>query len=85
MMLIRSNEPRESGPASPFALNGDVTPFTVISLLHRIRDNSSLSDKHRGELEESIESLERRYFGSEGAVDPVELQQIADTWLRKAA
>jgi hypothetical protein len=61
-----------------------VTPFAVITLLRRIRDENNLKADTLGQLNESIASLEKHYFLEEKSEEP-DLKSIAEGWIRKAA
>ncbi len=66
------------------AMPEDVNPFTVLSLLKRIRSENGIAERHQGDLNRSIEELEQYFFApSNGHVSP-DLESIARTWVGKA-
>jgi hypothetical protein len=94
MIAIRLNK-QPVKRSITYRMPKQVTPFTVISLLQRIRDNEKLSRKRRSEIDSSIENLESHYFATE-AGGPVEataegevaakkpsLKGIARTWIER--
>ncbi len=77
-----------AAPVTSYALPEEITPFTVISLLQRIRDDRTLRmpDTQREELTESIRTLERDFFAaSAGPGGATDLREIAQSWVRRAA
>jgi hypothetical protein len=67
-----------------YQLPEDLTPFVVITLLRRIREENNLKADTLGQLNDSIEKLERHYFDRESSEEP-DLRQIAEGWIKKAA
>ena len=61
-----------------------VTPFSVLGLLREIHQNNGLPAPQLQELAGSIERVERHYF-AESDGEPVDLHQIAETWIRRAS
>ena len=78
--------PQTPGAASAgrYSVPEEITPFTVISLLRRIRDENDLQADTHSQLAESIDSLEQHYFGP-GSGDEPNLKAVAEEWVRKAA
>lgn len=67
-----------------FTLPREVTPFSVVSLLHRILSSPdvSFSDELRSSLRREIQSLEQAAFQREAAiVSRSELESLARRWL----
>ena len=67
-------------------LPAELTPFSALGLLERIRDEGGLSEVQRLELAQSMGLLERHYFAS-GKGDgngQLDLKDLAEGWLRKA-
>ena len=67
-----------------YQLPDEVTPFAVITLLRRIREENNLKADTLSQLDESIGSLEKHYFLEEKSEEP-DLRRIAEGWIRKAA
>ncbi|MGI9243500.1 MAG: hypothetical protein ACR2RV_22055 [Verrucomicrobiales bacterium] len=67
-----------------YQLPEEVTPFTVITLLHRIREENNLKSDTLSQLNESIEGLERHYFHEKSSEEP-DLKRIAEGWIKTAA
>ena len=67
-----------------YQLPDDVTPFAVITLLRRIREENNLKEGVKTDLNESIDKLERHYFHEEKD-DDLDLKRIAEGWIKKAA
>ncbi|MCH2061428.1 MAG: hypothetical protein MK183_12455 [Verrucomicrobiales bacterium] len=84
--LLRKNQPDPAAPgqAGNYSIPSELTPFTVIGLLHRIRDEDGLGADLHPQLRQAIEKLERYYFEhSEG--DPPDLKALAEKWVALAA
>jgi hypothetical protein len=60
-----------------------VTPFSVLGLLREIHQNNGLPAPQLQELAGSIERVERHYF-AESDGEPLDLHQLAETWIRRA-
>lgn len=60
------------------------TPFNVLSLLKNIESNNGLSPEGKQELATSINRIERHFFAQEKETSPPDLQELAQTWVRKA-
>lgn len=63
-----------------------VTPFTVVAMLHRMSNDNrlALSSSQRGELATDIDSLESRYFASrDNPQADGDLKSVVDRWLQK--
>src|SRR5205085_2090139 len=77
-----------SGPrravAQRFRMPEPVTPFTVLGLLREIQHHNGLPTPQRQELAGSIERIERHYF-AESDGEPVDLHQVAESWIRRAS
>ena len=67
-----------------YQLPNEITPFAVITLLRRIRQENNLQADTLGQLDESIHKLEKHYFLAEVGEEP-DLRQIAEGWIKKAA
>ncbi len=61
-----------------------VTPFSVLGLLREIHQNNGFPAPQLQELAGSIERVERHYF-AESDGEPVDLHQLAETWIRRAS
>ncbi|CAN5213342.1 hypothetical protein BH23VER1_BH23VER1_07610 [soil metagenome] len=77
-------------PVPRHGLPATVDPFTVITLLRRLRDDPDLelADGERADLSAAIAGLERRHFGGgdgDGMGADDDLQRLAEDWLRRAA
>ena len=67
-----------------FVVPAEATPFNVLSLLKNIEQNNGLSVDKQQELATSINRLERHFFADEKEVEVPDLQELAQTWVRKA-
>ena len=67
-----------------FEMPEDVNPFTVLTLLRDIRQRNGISNEKATELENSIQEVERSWFGKEKA-DPSNLEELARNWLEQAS
>jgi hypothetical protein len=76
-LAIRRSRRAHVGPELP----GQLTPFTVISFLNRVRGNGNLSDSQRAELERSIVEIEQHYFAVQTNGHSPDLRRIAERWL----
>ena len=80
---------KTSGPENPqqanrYTIPNELTPFTVIGLLRKMRDEDFLAADIHPQLKQAIEKLERYYFErSEG--DPPDLRALAEKWVTLAA
>jgi hypothetical protein len=74
----------QAATAGRFTVPEQVTPFTVLGLLEEIHQHNGLSDDGRRELAASIDRIERHYFARENGEAPPDLQEVAETWVRKA-
>lgn len=80
----RASGPALTGQVTRYTIPDELTPFTVIGLLHRIRDEDCLGADIHPQLKQAIEKLERYYFEhSEG--DPPDLKALAEKWVTLAA
>jgi hypothetical protein len=71
--------------APAFEIPRDVTPFSIVALLHRIQSSpkASLSDEQRQELRRDIATLEQASFARQGAsMSTQELTLLAHRWLK---
>ena len=75
--------PRRPSP-SGYRMPELVTPFSVLGLLREIQHNNGLPAPQMQELAGSIERIERHYF-AESDGEPVDLHQVAETWIRRAS
>jgi len=77
-----------SGPrravAQRFRMPEPVTPFTVLGLLREIQQNNGFPAPQMQELAGSIDRVERHYF-AESDGEPVDLHQLAESWIRRAS
>jgi len=73
--------------APPFVVPRDVTPFSVVSLLHRIRTSpdAQLTEEARVELYREIVTLERAAFATKTTPQSTpDLELLAARWVRSA-
>jgi hypothetical protein len=61
-----------------------VTPFTTIALLERIRKDGGLSDAERAEVAATIRDLEQLYFAAGECKGSKSLSEVAQSWVRRA-
>ncbi len=80
--ILRSGPKRVA--ATRFQMPKPVTPFSVLGLLREIQHNNGLPAPEMHELAGSIERIERHYF-AESDGEPVDLQRVAETWIRRAS
>lgn len=77
-----------SGPkraaSTRFQMPDRVTPFSVLGLLRDIQQNNGLAAPEMQELAGSIEGIERHYFAESGG-EPVDLERVAETWIRRVS
>ena len=86
MMVFRkkASGPAITGQENRYTIPNELTPFTVIGLLHKMRDEDSLASDIHPQLKQAIEKIERYYFErSEG--DPPDLRALAEKWVALAA
>jgi hypothetical protein len=67
-----------------FQMPESITPFTVLGLLKQIDENNGLDGVGRDELHSSINRIERFYF-DRGSDEQPDLNQIAETWVRRTS
>ena len=67
-----------------FEIPDQPTPFNVLSLLKDIQSNNGLSPENKTELATSINRIERYFFAEERDSDAPNLQEVAQSWVRKA-
>lgn len=77
------NRPRAES-AERYAVPDPLTPFTVLALLREIQRAEALAPQQQLELAGAIDRVERHYF-AELAGDPVDLRQVAETWIRRVS
>ena len=86
--LALRRKPADSSNAPPlFMFPREVTPFSVIALLHRIQSNPQvrLNDEQRRSLTTDIHLLEQRTFARESTTSPTDdLNSLASRWLNIA-
>lgn len=86
--LALRRKPNDSSAAAPlFTFPREVTPFSVIALLHRIQSSHSvpLSDEQRLSLNSDIHMLEQHTFARESTAAPKhDLDSLARRWLKTA-
>src|SRR5262249_12867385 len=70
--------------ARRFPMPEPVTPFTVLGLLRAIQHHNGLPPAQMQELAGSIERVERHFF-AESDGEPVDLHQLATTWIDRAS
>ncbi len=74
----RRAPPKAEGAA--YRLPGDLTAFSVIGLLRRIREDVRLKPESAGDLDREIGRIEKHFFNrGEGA--PPDLKAIAEGWI----
>lgn len=83
-LVLKKPQPRTQVARSKFALPESPTPFNVLSLLKNIERNNGLSPDGKQELATSINRIERYYFSGEQDDNSVDLQEVAQGWVRKA-
>ncbi len=84
LLKRKKPSPADSGQTDSYAIPRELTPFTVIGLLRKIRDEDDLGSDLHSQLRLTIEKLERYYFdNSEG--DPPDLKELAEKWVALAA
>jgi hypothetical protein len=62
-------------------LPGDLTPFTVLHFLDRVRGSRKLSDGQRAELDRAVVEIEQHYFAAKTNGHTPDLRRIAEHWL----
>jgi hypothetical protein len=62
----------------------DITPFTLTTLLRRIRRTDDLSPADREALDRTLADLERRYFAEGDGNGEIDLKALALDWAQKA-
>jgi hypothetical protein len=80
--ILRSGPKRAA--ATRFQMPEPVTPFSVLGLLRDIQQNNGLAAPEMQELAGSIEGIERHYFAENGG-DPIDLERVAETWIRRVS
>ncbi len=75
---------RRAPVAAGRTLPDTITPFTVLGLLRDLQRCGGLSDATHGELRQTIDDIERRYFGNDEPGDGDDLRRVAEDWLRRA-
>lgn len=67
-----------------FEVPDNATPFNVLSLLKNIERNNGLSVESKQELATSISRIERHFFAEAKEETVPDLQELAQSWVRKA-
>jgi hypothetical protein len=62
-------------------LPGNLTPFTALDFLTRVRGSGKLSDAQRAELDRLIGEVEQHYFAPAANGHNPDLRRIAERWL----
>jgi hypothetical protein len=80
----RRHEHRPAAAAADLKVPSEVTPFTVLGLLRRIRTENHLDPGVEAELAASIEKIETSYFknGTDASID---LRAVAEDWVARAS
>jgi hypothetical protein len=65
-----------------YAVPSDVNPFTVLTLLRKMKAEAPLGEEHAGDLDTSIAQVEQHYF-NRGNGDTVDLKTVAETWVAR--
>lgn len=73
-----------SEPAKRFDLPEDINPFTVLTLLKDIKHRNGISDQQATELQDSINRIEKFYFGDGNEEKPDDLDKLAKNWVSRA-
>jgi hypothetical protein len=84
IVLLRNATVVEGPVASPFSLPRELSPFSIVTLLHRIQSSpaADLSDEQRQSLCRDIVAVERRAFAREAdSFSPQDLEMIGRRWL----
>lgn len=68
-----------------FEMPDDVNPFTVLTLLRDIRQRNGISNEKATELEDSIQEVERSWFGKDRPSDESNLKELAQAWVEQAS
>jgi hypothetical protein len=85
--LLRQPKRAATGPAFAYALPAHVTPFSVLSLLRNMEQDTRLKlpADRRAELATAITDLERRYFGPGAETNgQADLERLASDWVSRA-
>ena len=61
-----------------------LTAFSVLALLHKIRGTAPLADTQKEQLDDDVQRIEASHFGKRSDGD-LELEKIAKHWLSKAS
>ena len=70
--------------AKRFNMPEDINPFTVLTLLKDIKARNGISSESGIELQNSINRIEKFYFGEAKDVEAEDLEQLAKTWVGQA-
>lgn len=87
VLLVRGRQPDSAEGPPRFSLPTELTPFSVISLLHRIQSSPSvpLTDEQRASLRSDVRELEEQTFARETTPAHKEsLEKLARRWLNTA-
>ena len=82
-IAARSRRPETTAGHSRFQMPEEITPFSVLGLLHNIEHDNGLQPSQRDELNASIKRIESHYFDKASSKEP-DLKQIAEIWIRQA-
>ncbi|QDU92854.1 hypothetical protein Pla8534_06270 [Lignipirellula cremea] len=88
VLLVRNRKDAVAVGPPLFTLPAELTPFSVIALLHRIQRSPAvqLSEDQRQQLQADIRTLEQQTFAPQAkTAAPAELQTIASRWVDAAA
>jgi hypothetical protein len=78
---------RAVGPAeeaAPFAVPAEITPLSVIGLLERIKRAGKLSSSDKQELESTLATMQRHYYGTHARETTPDLAELARLWVTRA-
>ncbi len=82
-LIYAMNQP-EQEIVKRFEVPDDINPFTVLTLLKDIKTRNGISNEQGVELQDSIDRIERYYFGDDAGNRPEDLEKLATTWVRQA-
>jgi hypothetical protein len=68
-----------------FEMPQEINPFTVLGLLQKIQSQGKLKESQRGELANSIRDVQQFYFAPQNGHPSVQLEEIAQAWLRRVS
>ena len=82
--VIRRRPKVDAVDTGRFRMPADVTPFTILALLRRIREEAGVADSDRKDLDAVIVEVERQFFREESHGE-LDLRAVAEGWLRRVA